>query len=279
MKKNLSALIALFFITPALWAQNGSNSWGTFVPYDSTHAADVSSNNLEDLEVRSLGLVEPGRFLQIDPLASQYPGFSPYVYVFNNPVRYFDPTGMWVAEYDEEGNVVMVHYEEGDTFESLYTQLGMDSDAFSAFAQEQGIDVSDGPNGLSFNITDIVFEFGSDTEFSTDATDMNCFSACLAGIGFEGGSEIMVRGGFQFTEQAQELFGFRATSSIQTGDMQTWIDGSGVTNHAAIKVITNQSGGAQFISRPGPGQSVQLQNSKQLNNIYPGFRTQGLTRR
>jgi len=279
MKKILFSIIVLFIIAPAIWAQGGSNSWGTFVPYDSTQTVEVTSNNLDNLDVRGLGLDEPGRFLSIDPLASQYPGFSPYVYVFNNPARYFDPTGMWVAEYDEEGNVVMVQYEEGDTFESLYTQLGMDADAFSVFAQEQGIDISEGPTGLIFDITEIVFEFGSATEFSSDATNMNCFSACLAATGVTGGSEIMVQGGFQFTQEAQSVFGFSTTNNLQTGDMQTWVDASGVTNHAAIKVITNQSGNTQFISRPGPGQNVQLQNSTQLNRVYPGFRTQGLTRR
>ncbi len=35
-----------------------------------------------------------GRFLQIDPLASQFPAWSPYSYTFNNPLRFTDPTGM-----------------------------------------------------------------------------------------------------------------------------------------------------------------------------------------
>lgn len=276
MKKILFSINALFLISPALWAQSDSNSWGTFIPYDSTQTAEVTFNNFDELNVRGLGLEEPGRFLSVDPLASQYPGFSPYVYVFNNPVRYFDPTGMWVAEYDEEGNIVMVHYEVGDTFESLFTQLGLTAETF---ASQFGVDLTVDPAGMAFDITAIVFEFGSATEFSSDATNMNCFSACLAATGVTGGREIMVQGGFQFTQEAQSEFGFRTTTNLQTGDMQTWVDASGVTNHAAVKVITNRSGNTQFISRPGPGQNVQLQNSTQLNSIYPGFRTQGLTRR
>jgi RHS repeat-associated protein len=36
---------------------------------------------------------ELGRFLSIDPLSGKYPGWSPYVYCANNPLRYIDPDG------------------------------------------------------------------------------------------------------------------------------------------------------------------------------------------
>lgn len=35
-----------------------------------------------------------GRFLQIDPMADQFPGWTPYHYVHNNPLIMIDPTGM-----------------------------------------------------------------------------------------------------------------------------------------------------------------------------------------
>jgi len=34
------------------------------------------------------------RFLSVDPLASDFPSWTPYHYVHNNPLRYTDPTGM-----------------------------------------------------------------------------------------------------------------------------------------------------------------------------------------
>jgi uncharacterized protein RhaS with RHS repeats len=37
-----------------------------------------------------------GRFLTPDPLAEKYYSISPYAYCGNNPVRYIDPTGMWI---------------------------------------------------------------------------------------------------------------------------------------------------------------------------------------
>jgi RHS repeat-associated protein len=49
------------------------------------------------------------RFTTPDPLAEKYYSVSPYVYCLNNPVRYTDPTGMWIPgadgkpiTYDEE---------------------------------------------------------------------------------------------------------------------------------------------------------------------------------
>ncbi len=34
-----------------------------------------------------------GRFMQVDPLAKEFPNISPYIYGNNNPLRYTDPTG------------------------------------------------------------------------------------------------------------------------------------------------------------------------------------------
>ena len=39
-----------------------------------------------------------GRFLQIDPLTDQFPGWTPYHYVHNNPLNLVDPTGMAAEE-------------------------------------------------------------------------------------------------------------------------------------------------------------------------------------
>jgi len=109
MKKILFTFIALFFITPALWAQSGSNSWGIFVPYDSTQTVEITVNNFSNLDVRSLGLDEPGRFLSIDPHASRYPSFSPYVYVANNPLRFIDPDGRDIrVAQNEDGTYTIV---------------------------------------------------------------------------------------------------------------------------------------------------------------------------
>ena len=53
---------------------------------------DEAGLNLINMNARMLDPVI-GRTLQIDPLATKYPGLSPFVYVANNPVNAFDPDG------------------------------------------------------------------------------------------------------------------------------------------------------------------------------------------
>ncbi len=54
---------------------------------------------------------EIGRFMGVDPLASQFPGWSPYNYVLGNPVSLTDPTGA----SPEGGIVTKTKDDDGNT--------------------------------------------------------------------------------------------------------------------------------------------------------------------
>ncbi|MCL2935066.1 MAG: hypothetical protein MGG11_23285, partial [Trichodesmium sp. MAG_R03] len=211
------------------------------------------------------------RFLQPDPLAAAYPDLSPYSYVANNPLIFVDPTGMWIADYDEDGNLIKVTAEDGDDLAGLYDQLGITGEQF---AEQFGIEDMDAfeviAGETTFDITGYVTEGG----FSSDPTNMNCFSACLQATGVTD-SENQVIGGFKFTESVQAL-GFEkvGNSEAQTGDLVTWKDkpgSEGTTHHAAIRVIKTSSGEVQYLSRPGPNGRVTLQTSSALAKTYPNF--------
>ncbi len=212
-----------------------------------------------------------GRWTTPDPMQQNYPGWSPYNYTLDNPIRYTDPTGQWVASYDSSGNIVNVQAEKGDNLAGLYNQLSISAEDFA-----KKFNISDMANfeviagQTTFNITDFVLALGANTAFSVDPMNMNCFSSCLVGTGVFS-EEVAVSNGSHFTQEAQSMFGLASQSSAQTGSIVTWVDNNGITHHAAIYVIMNQSGQQYFLGRPGLNSPVMLQNSIITNQLYPQF--------
>jgi hypothetical protein len=69
----------------------------SFLPKDSTYQMPQANAS--------------GRFFAIDPLAEKYYNISPYAYVMNNPIKYFDPDGRVVV--DANGNIVVTSKNDG----------------------------------------------------------------------------------------------------------------------------------------------------------------------
>lgn len=69
-----------------------------------------------------------GRFTSMDPLAEKYYSINPYVYCANNPLKFTDPTGMWILVNDgsntykyESGKLYKEDMKNGKLTYSEYT--------------------------------------------------------------------------------------------------------------------------------------------------------------
>ncbi len=268
-------LILLTVLTSFLLAtenQTTPSSWANIKPYQ---AEIEQEKNFEvDFDkARNLGKMQPTRFLNVDPMADDYPGIAPYVYTLNNPLIYVDPTGMWVVDYDEEGNIVNAVAEDDDNLESLYSQLGVSAENFAKQYNIKDMSKFAVVGGeTQFDITRFVLK---NTNFSEDNTMMNCFSSSLTGTGALG-EEIPIHGGFKFTESAQEVFGFQKVANPSTGTMTTWVDQKGVTHHSAVYALASQKGVQYYVGRPGPNSNIAVQTSTRNNQIYHHFQRNNL---
>ncbi|WP_233266147.1 RHS repeat domain-containing protein [Myroides fluvii] len=83
---------------------------------------------------------DPGAsiFLSVDPLAEQAPGWTPYRYGFNNPLRYTDPDGRW--EWDATGNLMA---QKGDNSYSMAKFLGTSQKNAMTILNRGGVTAND----------------------------------------------------------------------------------------------------------------------------------------
>lgn len=68
-------------------------NYGTEEKYDYTGKERDTESGLNYFGARYYSSNE-GRWFSVDPLADKYPGWSPYNYTFNNPLRLVDPDGL-----------------------------------------------------------------------------------------------------------------------------------------------------------------------------------------
>ncbi len=114
-------------------------------------------------------------WLSVDPLAMEYPSYSPYNFVLNNPVSYQDPNGMWVE--DGDGNWVA---EEGDSWWTFHEQTGMSWDETKQFAKDYN--TARGNDNWKSVYTGDQVSLGGEGEQSSQNVDFQMVSANGAAI-------------------------------------------------------------------------------------------------
>lgn len=268
MKSLLLLLVSMLFTSSFLFSQEKQsfeNPYPKFVPY--AVKQNTSEQEIANLDIKNLGKEQPARWMSVDPMADKYPGWSPYHYSLNNPLRYIDPNGMWSAERDENGNII-ARYEDGDTYENLYTQLGMSTEQFASWTASQGIELSLDGSGMSFNITNFVV---SNNSFDPNFTGSNCHGFVTFATG-----NTQVEGQLGGNELLTTIGNPQFSSSPITGNVAVWptqgqvdgVDLSGQPAHSAIFILNNQAGESQYLQRLGTNHPVSIGTGQQITSFY-----------
>jgi RHS repeat-associated protein len=270
--------------------KNGSVVWkGRYYPFGELYYEWVSANNYirfpgqwedeeTDLYYNWHRYYDPttGRYTQADPLAAPAVD-NLYGYARNNPLRFIDPTGLWVPSWNPTTKTITVMAEEGDNLASLYAGMGITS---ADYPEADFINMYK-VNETIFNITDFILK---NKDFNPAGnTGSNCFGFASYA---SGASSIEVEGvGKTFIEDAK-LNLVPLGECLISGDIAVWkytanIRGlsdkdaveadfnlKGVPAHAAIYIITDASKTKYFLQRATKNASVTRSTNEKIQLKY-----------
>lgn len=185
-----------------------------------------------------------GRFHTQDPLSEMYYSLSSYAYVANNPLKYIDPTGMWIQYSDSTGSY---RYNDGQ-WEQYQTQ-GQHAGRYTAYTAESGSfleGVLDGLNRLNKNVTgNELLSF-----FANDDNNATIFSGVENSADISGSAT-----GSVYLSSTFEGSAIPTENGIQTSPF--WLDIGHELSHRKDVIVNGASqAGALWLTNPDTGKPI-----------------------
>jgi len=118
---------------------------------------------------------ELGRWLQVDPLADKYFGWSPYNYALNNPLRFIDPNGMEALDVYPDDPDDKKRKQQQESFQYL--------EKVSKYGEKGYEMIADGISTTFSNTMESLYK----TIYKDGPTYLNNLSDCVAVIGISVG--------------------------------------------------------------------------------------------
>jgi RHS repeat-associated protein len=226
-----------------------------------------------------------GRFLGVDPLGADYPGWSPYNYVLNNPVRLVDPTGMApdTLIFGADGSIIKELRGGPDYVAVQSTFLGGQReirlpDAILSIGQRRD------PTPLSPVLLPTRYtSFGpgvlSDLTVLAQDMNLNPFAAPLGLLGLDvknPASSIgeipatgLVPSGLQGTAAEIDIRGRAVAPNASSAALSSWVPNFGALGQTLPSswAITRNAGGTLDINVKGAG-AWGMYSAQQLDRSY-----------